>query len=120
MDRRNFLRFLGLGAAAAVTAPIIKPKAFFSFYGTGVRLEPLWTPADKLILGMDYAADGIGTWVARLGKWSSGLVLFGQTTTLPDGTTFGADARGGCISTWRFVTDVETQGITIIHEPSIT
>jgi hypothetical protein len=41
MDRRGFLRFLGLGAAAAVAAPIIKPKAFFSFFGTGEVYRPL-------------------------------------------------------------------------------
>jgi hypothetical protein len=43
MDRRNFLRFLGLGAAAAVAAPIIKPKAFFSFFGTGEVWKPAFT-----------------------------------------------------------------------------
>lgn len=45
MDRRNFLRFLGLGAAAAVAAPIVKPKAFFSFFGTGEVWKPerSWT-----------------------------------------------------------------------------
>ena len=43
MDRRGFLRFLGLGAAAAVAAPIIKPKAFFSFYtGKVWQPEPQW------------------------------------------------------------------------------
>ncbi len=40
MDRRGFLRMLGLGAAAAVAAPIIKPKTFFSFFGTGEVWKP--------------------------------------------------------------------------------
>jgi len=45
MDRRSFLRFLGAGTAAAVAAPIIKPKSFFSFFGTGQvwKPEPVWT-----------------------------------------------------------------------------
>jgi len=40
MNRRGFLRFLGAGAAAAVAAPIIKPKSFFSFFGTGEVWKP--------------------------------------------------------------------------------
>jgi len=43
MDRRGFLRLLGLGAAGAVAAPIIKPKAFFSFF-TG----DVWKPRPVL------------------------------------------------------------------------
>jgi hypothetical protein len=44
MDRRGFLRFLGMGVAAAVAAPIIKPKSFF-FFGS-----ELWKPPDPYYL----------------------------------------------------------------------
>lgn len=47
MDRRGFLRALGAGIAAAVAAPIIKPKSFFSFYGAG----EVWKPAPIVVPG---------------------------------------------------------------------
>lgn len=104
MDRRGFLRMLGMGAATIASAPIIKPKGFFSFYGTGEvwKPEPLWVPSDKVILGFDLGADGYGVWTARLGKWCSGPIELGTSIVLPDGSTLGADARGGMISTTRY------------------
>jgi hypothetical protein len=44
IDRRGFLRFLGMGAAAAVAAPIVKPKSFFFFDSAKVwKPESVWT-----------------------------------------------------------------------------
>jgi hypothetical protein len=39
-SRRGFLRALLGGAAIVVAAPIIKPKFFFSFFGTGEVFVP--------------------------------------------------------------------------------
>ena len=51
VDRRGFLRFLGLGAAAAVAAPIIKPKKLW-FFGASEMWKPevVAATADEWVL----------------------------------------------------------------------
>jgi hypothetical protein len=100
MDRRSFLRFLGIGAGAAVAAPIIKPKSFFFFDSAKVwKPEPLWTPGDTVVLGADYGPDGAVTWCARLGKWTTGPLSFGQLAKLPNGMVIATDNRGRYLTT---------------------
>jgi len=56
IDRRGFLKFLGLGAGAAVAAPIIKPKAFFSFFGTGEVFAPKVVAVTTADMGCEWVA----------------------------------------------------------------
>ena len=71
MDRRGFLRFLGLGAAAAVAAPIIKPKAFFSFYTPTV-----WKPPTTDL----YASTNGSIW---LEVWRSSKMVWEKVESQP-------------------------------------
>jgi hypothetical protein len=67
MDRRGFLRFLGLGAAAAVAAPIIKPKAFFSFFSGEA-------PVGEVVVATDLAGMDELDWTCYFVKWGEGKV----------------------------------------------
>lgn len=53
MDRRGFLRTLLGGAAVVVAAPIIKPKFFFSFFGTGEVFVPKPVIAGNVLTLLD-------------------------------------------------------------------
>lgn len=55
IDRRGFLRFLGMGVAASVAAPIIKPKKLW-FFGA----SDMWQPKIVAVSGMT----DLSEWVA--------------------------------------------------------
>lgn len=58
-SRRGFLRALLGGAAVVAAAPIIKPKFFFSFFGTG----EVYVPKAAIIPGKVLT---LADWVKRL------------------------------------------------------
>lgn len=84
-----------------MAAPIIKPKAFFSFYTPTVwKPEPLWTPGDTLNLSVDFGGGDVGMWVARMGRWT-GAARLGEQLSLPDGSAASVSVANGCIMSYR-------------------
>lgn len=94
MDRRRFLSLLGLGAAAAVA-----PTKTYAFFGNILRpkVEPLWTPADPLVLNVAIDKDLAPRWEAVLGNWRSGVKLMGEIVDAPNGCSISYHMSGGNI-----------------------